>query len=47
MAPIAPQPQDVVFRREQGLTGFYATGLDPYLRNTGVKTVIITGSSRR
>jgi nicotinamidase-related amidase len=45
MAPIAPQPSDVVFRREQGLTGFYATGLDPYLRNTGVTTVIITGVS--
>lgn len=45
MAPIAPKPEDVVFRREQGLTGFYATGLDPYLRNTGVTTVIITGVS--
>jgi nicotinamidase-related amidase len=45
MAPIAPQPQDVVFRREQGLTGFYGTSLDPYLRNTGVTTVIVTGVS--
>jgi nicotinamidase-related amidase len=45
MAPIAPHPEDVVFRREQGLTGFYATGLEPYLRNTGVTTVIITGVS--
>jgi nicotinamidase-related amidase len=45
MAPIAPQPADVVFRREQGLTGFFATGLDAYLRNTGVRTVIITGVS--
>jgi nicotinamidase-related amidase len=45
MPEIAPQPQDVVFRREQGLTGFYATGLDPYLRNTGVNTVIVTGVS--
>jgi nicotinamidase-related amidase len=45
MGPIAPQPVDVVFRREQGLTGFYATGLDSYLRNTGVQTVIITGVS--
>jgi nicotinamidase-related amidase len=35
----------VVFRREQGLTGFYATGLDPYLRNTGVTTVVVTGVS--
>jgi nicotinamidase-related amidase len=45
MPEIAPQPPDVVFRREQGLTGFYATGLDPYLRNTGVTTVIVTGVS--
>jgi len=45
MAKITPQPEDVVFRREQGLTGFYATGLDPYLRNTGVTTVIVTGVS--
>ena len=45
MAPIAPRPEDVVFRREQGLTGFYATGLEPYLRNTGITTVIVTGVS--
>jgi nicotinamidase-related amidase len=45
MAPIAPEPEDVVFRREQGLTGFYATGLDPYLRNTGITTVVVTGVS--
>jgi nicotinamidase-related amidase len=45
MAPIFPQPQDVVFPREQGLTGFFATGLDQYLRNTGVSTVVVTGVS--
>ncbi len=45
MPEIAPRPEDVVFRREQGLTGFYATGLDPYLRNTGVTTLIVTGVS--
>jgi nicotinamidase-related amidase len=45
MPQIAPTPADVVFRREQGLTGFFATGLDPYLRNTGVTTVIVTGVS--
>jgi nicotinamidase-related amidase len=45
MAPIAPKPADVVFRREQGVTGFFATGLDPYLRNTGVSTVVLTGVS--
>ncbi len=45
VAPLTPQDPDVVFRREQGLTGFYATGLDPYLRNTGVTTVVMTGVS--
>jgi nicotinamidase-related amidase len=45
MAKISPQPEDVVFPREQGLTGFFATGLDQYLRNTGVTTVIVTGVS--
>lgn len=45
MAGITPRPEDVVFDREQGLTGFYATGLDAYLRNTGVSTVIVTGVS--
>jgi nicotinamidase-related amidase len=45
MAAISPRPEDVVFRREQGLTGFYATGLDAYLRNTGVTTIVLTGIS--
>jgi nicotinamidase-related amidase len=45
VAPLTPHPEDVVFPREQGLTGFFATGLDPYLRNTGVKNVIVTGVS--
>jgi nicotinamidase-related amidase len=45
MPKISPRPEDVVFRREQGLTGFFATGLDQYLRNTHVSTVIITGVS--
>lgn len=45
VAPIAPSPDDVVIRREQGLTGFLGTGLDMYLRNTGVDTVILTGVS--
>jgi nicotinamidase-related amidase len=45
VAPLEPQPEDVVFRREQGLTGFYGTGLDGYLRNTGVQTLVVTGVS--
>lgn len=42
---IAPQPEDIVFRREQGVTGFFATGLVQYLRNSGVRTLIVTGVS--
>ena len=44
-AEIAPQDGDVVITREHGMTGFYESGLDAYLRNTGVKTVIPTGVS--
>jgi nicotinamidase-related amidase len=45
VAPLSPHPEDVVIPREQGLTGFFGTGLDAYLRNTGVRTVIVTGVS--
>jgi len=43
--PLRPEPGDVVVRREHGLTGFYESGLDAYLRNTGVRTVVLTGVS--
>lgn len=39
-----PRYLPTLFPARAGLTGFYATGLDPYIRNTGVTTVIITGS---
>ena len=42
---LRPQPEDVVVCREHGLTGFYESGLDAYLRNTGVRTVVLTGVS--
>jgi biuret amidohydrolase len=45
MAPISPQPADVVFAREQGVTGFFGTGLDQYLRNIAATTLVITGVS--
>jgi nicotinamidase-related amidase len=45
MAAIQPREEDVVIPREQGLTGFFATPLDQYLRNTNVTTVIVTGIS--
>ena len=45
IAALAPREGDVVVAREHGLTGFYESGLDAYLRNTGIKTVVITGVS--
>ena len=45
VAEVAPEPGDVVIAREQGLTGFHATGLDDYLRNSGVRTVVLVGVS--
>ena len=43
--PLAPHTSDVVVRREHGLTGFYESGLDAYLRNSGVRTLVLTGVS--
>ena len=42
---LAPREGDVVVRREHGMSGFYGSGLDAFLRNTGVQTVILTGVS--
>lgn len=42
VSQLTPHPQDISIAREQGMTGFYTTPLDPHLRNLGVKTVIIT-----
>ena len=43
--PLAPRDGDVVVRREHGLTGFYESGLDAFLRNTGVRSIVLTGVS--
>lgn len=45
VAEVAPKDGDVVIRREHGMTGFYESGLDAYLRNMGTKTIILTGVS--
>jgi nicotinamidase-related amidase len=42
---LAPQPGEVVVARQHGMTAFYESGLDSFLRNTGTKTVVITGVS--
>jgi nicotinamidase-related amidase len=43
--PLTPRPEDVLIERAQGMTGFFTTPLDAYLRNTGVRSVILTGIS--
>jgi nicotinamidase-related amidase len=45
IAPLAPEPKDLVISREHGMTGFYTTPLDAYLRNLGIRSVILTGVS--
>jgi nicotinamidase-related amidase len=45
VAELAPQPQDITIRREHGMTGFFTTPLDAYLRNLGISSVIVTGVS--
>ena len=45
VAELRPEPQDIVLQRFHGMTGFFTTPLDTYLRNLGVKTVILVGAS--
>lgn len=40
---LAPQPGDVVFAK-RGYDAFYETGLDPWLREHGIKRLIIIGA---
>ena len=45
VAKLTPHPEDVICERTQGMTAFFTTSLDQYLRNTGVVNVILTGVS--
>jgi nicotinamidase-related amidase len=45
VSQLIPKPEDISIEREHGMTGFYSTPLDSYLRNLGVRTVIVTGVS--
>ncbi len=45
VSELAPRDGDIVVSREHGMTGFYENGLDSYLRNTGVQTIVLTGVS--
>lgn len=42
---LRPEAGDVVVSRKHGLTGFHASGLDDWLRHTGVGTVVLCGVS--
>lgn len=45
VAELRPHPGDIWIKREHGMTGFFTTPLDTYLRNLGIRTVIVTGVS--
>jgi nicotinamidase-related amidase len=42
---LTPESRDIHIKREHGMTGFYTTPLDAYLRNLGVTTLVVTGVS--
>ncbi|GIW42966.1 MAG: isochorismatase [Candidatus Binatia bacterium] len=42
---LEPRPEDFVVDRMHGVSPFHSTGLDPLLRNLGVRTVVATGVS--
>lgn len=45
VAPLEPHEGDVELNRLHGMTAFFATPLDQYLRRAGVTTVVVTGVS--
>ncbi|MFM2071493.1 MAG: putative isochorismatase domain [Actinomycetota bacterium] len=45
VAELRPHDRDILIRREHGMTGFFTTPLDAYLRNLGVTSVVLTGAS--
>jgi nicotinamidase-related amidase len=45
VAELTPHTEDIAMTREHGMTGFYTTPLDAYLRSFGIKTVVLTGVS--
>jgi len=45
MAPLGPEPTDLVSPRLHGVSPFSGTSLDTWLRNLGVGTVVATGVS--
>lgn len=45
IAPLSPRAEDIVLTRLHGITAFHETGLDHFLRNSGVRNIIFTGVS--
>ncbi len=45
IADLGPEPTDLVSSRLHGVSPFTGTGLDTWLRNLGVRTVVATGVS--
>ncbi len=45
VAALSPQEDDILMPRLYGITAFHETGLDHFLRNSGVKNIIFTGVS--
>jgi nicotinamidase-related amidase len=42
---LTPEPDDILMPRLYGITAFHSTGLDHFLRNSGIKNIIFTGVS--
>jgi nicotinamidase-related amidase len=45
IAALAPKDGDIVFTRLHGITAFHETGLDHFLRNSGIRNIVFTGVS--
>lgn len=45
VAPVAPQPGDVVLTRGYALVGFHGTDMDTRLRHMGIQTLVFSGVS--
>jgi len=42
---LGPEPSDLIASRVHGMTPFMGTSLDPWLRNLGIRTVVVAGVS--
>lgn len=42
---LGPEPTDLIASRVHGMTPFMGTSLDPWLRNLGIRTVVVAGVS--